>query len=66
MLVRFNQLSDDIQLQIEELEEILKEVGEMQLLQPSERSVQLRLKNQLKEVQTEYSQIKVSGPGHVF
>ena len=59
-LGQFNQLSDEIQLQIDELEEILKEVSQLQHLTPSERPVQLRLKNAYKELQNEYNQIKVS------
>ena len=60
ILGQFNQLSDEIQLQIDELEEILKEVSQLQHLTPSERPVQLRLKNAYKELQNEYNQIKVS------
>lgn len=36
----------------------MKELSQLQHLQPSERSYQLRLKNQLKELQNEYNQIK--------
>ena len=43
-----------------QLEEILKELGQLQNISASERAVQVRLKNIHKDLMAEYLQIKVS------
>eukprot|EP00347_Sterkiella_histriomuscorum_P000833 403374341 len=58
VIANVNKTSENIQMDIDELEEIEKEISKQTTLTQNERSIQYKLKNSLKDLQTEQSQLK--------
>mmetsp|Transcript_27646 Transcript_27646/g.20764 ORF Transcript_27646/g.20764 Transcript_27646/m.20764 type:complete len:132 (-) Transcript_27646:443-838(-) len=57
LIARINKFSEEVQLEIDELEEVEKEVSNFNS-HPSQKQQQLRMKALLKDLQSEHSQLK--------
>jgi len=58
IMAHIQKKSEEISIAIDEMEEIQKEITQLSQLSMTERQVQVRLKNQLKDIQMEHSTLK--------